>query len=231
MNPAPRLAAIIVAAGRGERMGAAVPKAFLPLAGRPLFLHSLATFARLPDTSELIVVVGADRVDEVRREVRREVDRAVTVVAGGAERQDSVACGLAAVAGAELVAVHDAARPFIRREHIAACAAAAAESGAAIVAVPAHDTVKIADADRFVTATPARASVWQAQTPQIFRTALLRRAYAAAAASAFLGTDDASLVERLGERVRLVPGAVANRKLTTPDDLAWAEWRLRQERS
>jgi len=226
--PTPTLATIVVAAGVGSRMGAGLPKAFLPLGGRPLFLHALATFGRLPQTRQLLLVVAADYLDSARTIVAADPPGPLPVdlVAGGAERQDSVAAGLARVGDAELVAVHDAARPFIRPEHIVACAAAAAADGAAIVALPARDTVKVADSDGCIAATPDRQTIWQAQTPQIFRVDLLRRAYARAAAVGLLATDDAALVERLGARVRLVAGDPTNRKLTTPDDLRWAQWWL-----
>jgi 2-C-methyl-D-erythritol 4-phosphate cytidylyltransferase len=224
----PTLAAIIVAAGRGSRMGGILPKAFLPLGRDPLFLHALQTFARLPQTRQLLLVVARDFLDDAHFLVAAgpHPTRNTEIVVGGAERQDSVAAALAHVGDADLVAVHDAARPFVRSETIHACAAAAAETGAAIVALPARDTIKIADAAGCIAATPDRRTIWQAQTPQIFRRDLLRQAYARAQADGLLGTDDASLVERLGARVRLVEGDPTNRKLTTPDDMRWAEWWL-----
>jgi len=152
------------------------------------------------------------------------------VVQGGAERQDSVAAGLARVdAAADLVIVHDAARPFVSLACLTACVEAAAAGGAAIVAVPAHDTVKRVDASGVIVDTPDRRTIWLAQTPQVFRFALLRRAYEQAQHDGFVGTDDASLVERLGAPVRVVPGEPRNRKITTPDDLLWAESHLRAQ--
>lgn len=232
-SSSPSLAAIIVAAGRGTRMAADLPKAFLPLGGRPLFVHSLEIFASLPRTRQLLLVVARDLVDTARDLVAAgpAAIAATEIVVGGAERQDSVAAGLARVGQADLVAVHDAARPFVRAATIDACARAAAEAGGAIVALPARDTIKIADESGNIVATPDRRTIWQAQTPQIFRRELLERAYAAAAEEGFLGTDDASLVERLGEVVRLVEGEPTNRKLTTPDDLQWAEWWWRSRRA
>jgi len=224
----PTLAALIVAAGRGTRLGADLPKAFVPLGGLPLFHHSLATFASLPNLSQLVLVVADERRADAARllAAAAPLPVAVEIVAGGAERQDSVAAGLAHVRDAELVAVHDAARPFVRGEQIAACVEAAAATGAALLALPAHDTIKIAAADGCVATTPDRRTIWQAQTPQIFRRELLRAAYAQAAAENFIGTDDAQLVERTGARVRLVVGDLSNRKVTTADDLLWAEWQL-----
>lgn len=220
------LAAIVVAAGQGARLGAAVPKAFVGLGGYPLFHHSLATFASLPGLRQLVLVVAAERIAFVADLLHSgpPLPIEVDVVAGGSERQESVAAGLARVQAVELVAVHDAARPFIRPETILACVRAAAESGAALVALPAQDTIKVADEQDRVRATPERRTIWQAQTPQIFHLDVLRRAHARAADDGFAGTDDAQLVERLGLPVRLVPGDPRNRKITTEDDLRWARW-------
>jgi 2-C-methyl-D-erythritol 4-phosphate cytidylyltransferase len=129
-------------------------------------------------------------------------------------------------ADAALVLVHDAARPFVSLECIEACVAAAASHGAAIAAVAAHDTVKLADPDSVIIETLDRRRIWLAQTPQVFRTALLREAYQRARSDGFVATDDAALVEHLGHAVRIVPGEPTNRKITTPDDLRWAEWYL-----
>lgn len=221
----PRMAAIVVAAGQGVRMGAALPKAFLPLAGEAMLLHSLRTFAGMGCVRQVLLVVAAERLELARGLVRDVGPVAVEVVVGGAERQDSVGNGLARVGEVELVAVHDAARPFVRAADIEACARVAATVGAALLAVPARDTIKVADAARRVVATPERSTIWQAQTPQIFQLELLRRAHAQARADGYLGTDDAALVERLGVAVELVEGDIDNRKLTTAEDLRWAEWK------
>ena len=125
-----------------------------------------------------------------------------------------------------LLLVHDAARPFVSLECVEACVAAAATHGAAIAAVAAHDTVKLADPDSVIIETLDRRRIWLAQTPQVFRTDLLREAYQRARSDGFVATDDAALVERLGHAVRIVPGESTNRKITTPDDLRWAEWYL-----
>lgn len=220
------LAAIVVAAGQGSRLGAAVPKAFVDLGGYPLFHHSLATFASLANLRQLVLVVAAERIADVSASLTSgpPLPIEVEVVAGGSERQDSVAAGLARVRSVALVAVHDAARPFVRSDTILACVRAAADCGAALVALPAQDTIKIADEHDRVMATPERRTIWQAQTPQIFHLDVLRRAHARAADDGFAGTDDAQLVERLGLPVRLVPGEPRNRKITTEEDLRWARW-------
>ncbi len=145
------------------------------------------------------------------------------LAAAGAERQHSVASGLAATdPDCEIVVVHDAARPFVAPEAIASCVAAARTHGAAILAAAVSDTVKRVDRER-ITETIPRAGLWLAQTPQVARADLLRRAHSEAARLGIVETDEAALVERLGETVVVVAGSHLNRKITTPDDLAWAE--------
>lgn len=223
------VAAILVAAGPGSRLGAGIPKAFVPLAGVPLVVRSLRALLAAPAIDQVIVVAPPEAMAEAAHLVAEGGPYRLTpeVVAGGAERQDSVRHGLAAVSDAALVLIHDAARPFVTPATIAAAIAAAREHGAAIVAVPATDTVKIAHVDGWIEATPPRARTWLAQTPQVFRTELLRAAHASADRS-HAATDDAALVEQLGHRVRLVAGSADNRKITTPDDQAWAEWQLKR---
>ena len=222
--------AIVVAAGRGTRLGGRTAKAFLPLAGQPMLAYSLHTLSTVPEVTALVLVVAADECRQAETIVKARAPwrLPIRIAVGGAERQDSVAAGLAAVdADADLVLVHDAARPFVRPDCVAACLAAAASTGAAIAAVPATDTVKLTDADGWIVDTPDRSRVWLAQTPQVFRTGLLREAYRRAAEAGRVATDDAALVEELGHRVRVVPGHPQNRKITTPEDLRWADWYAR----
>ena len=218
--------AVIVAAGRGERMAAGVPKAFIPLAGVPMFLHSVRAFDAAPSVASIAVVVPADRVEDTRALL--EGHRRATVVAGGERRQDSVRAGLDAMPEFDgVVLVHDAARPLVEVALVEAIVAAAAESGAAIPVLPVADTIKRVEGG-LVRETIDRASLGAAQTPQGFRAALLRGAYAAAARDGATLTDEAVAVERIGSPVRAIPGSPENRKLTTPDDLAWAEETLRR---
>ena len=222
--------AIVVAAGRGTRLGGRVAKAFLPIAGQPMLVYSLETLSTLPGVTALILVVAGDerRHAEAVLQTRDPWPLPIRIVDGGAERQDSVAAGLAMVdASADLVLVHDAARPFVTAECAAACVAAATTAGAVIAAVPATDTVKVTDDAGWIVATPDRRGLWLAQTPQVFRAALLKEAYRRAAEERRLATDDAALVEALGHRVRVVPGDPENRKITTPDDVRWADWYAR----
>jgi 2-C-methyl-D-erythritol 4-phosphate cytidylyltransferase len=220
-----RVAAVVVAAGRGERLGRAIPKAFVPLAGRPLLWHALQALGRAQSLDCIVPVVGAaDRRhwDALAPELAG-VSGLAPAVPGGARRQDSVRAGIAALPpDAEWVAVHDAARPLVRPADVDRVVAEAKRGGAALLATPVRDTVKRVQEGRVVE-TPPRAELWAAQTPQVFRTAVLREALAKAEADGFTGTDDAELVERLGVRVRVVEGDARNLKITRPEDLPLAE--------
>ena len=214
------LGIVIAAAGRGTRLGRSSPKAFLTLAGAPLVTHAVRPFLSHPDVVRIAVVVPDP---EAAASVPGLDDPRVTLVRGGAERQDSVAAGIAALGDVDLILVHDAARPLLEPETIRAVAEAAALHGAALPVVPVPDTVKELDGNGVVLRSPARDRLGLAQTPQGFRAGLLRRAHARAAADGFRGTDEASLVERLGEKVVAVPGSARNFKVTTADDLKRAE--------
>jgi len=220
-----RTVALVLAAGRGERLGHALPKGLVPLAGRPLLLYALAALEAVDEVDRLIPVVPADALDRFEQALRaaRGLHKLAPAVVGGRERQDSVRAGLAALpAGVELVAVHDAARPCVRPEAVRRVIEAARATGAAILAVPVRDTIKRVVAGRVVE-TPPRAECWAAQTPQVFRVEILREALAKAETEGTLGTDDAQLVEALGVPVCVVPGDADNLKITSPEDLVWAE--------
>jgi 2-C-methyl-D-erythritol 4-phosphate cytidylyltransferase len=229
-----KTSAIVVAAGRGTRMGAVGGKGFLAVGGEPMAIYSIRTLVKLRDLLSIVLVLGADHQKRAASIVADFGPWPIPVylTRGGAERQDSVAAGLALVdPAADLVIVHDAARPFVPLRCFQACIETAVRSGAAIVAVPAHDTIKVVDAEMEIVKTLDRRTIWLAQTPQVFRADLLRRAYAQARADRYTATDDAMLVERLGVTVRVVPGELVNRKITTPDDLDWAESYLRGQRA
>jgi 2-C-methyl-D-erythritol 4-phosphate cytidylyltransferase len=215
--------AILVAAGRGERMGAARPKAFLVLGGRPLLLRAAHAFEATAEVAGIVAVVPPGE-EAATRDLLRLVPKLKAVVAGGATRQDSVRAGLAAlpVDFEGIVLVHDAARALVEPALIAAVARAAAETGAAIPVLPLVDTIKRVREGR-VTETLDRAELAAAQTPQGFRRALLVQAYERAARDQAAVTDEAMAVERLGHAVAAVPGSARNLKITTPHDLAWAE--------
>jgi 2-C-methyl-D-erythritol 4-phosphate cytidylyltransferase len=215
--------AILVAAGRGERMEAERPKAFLDLGGEPLLLRAARAFEAAPSVGRLVAVVP-DAQTETARQLLAPLPKLLAVVAGGERRQDSVLAGLGQVPDdfEGVVLVHDAARPLVDVELIEAVAQQAAATGAALPVLPLVDTVKRVRGGRVVE-TLDRAELGGAQTPQGFRCALLREACEAARRAGLAVTDEAMAVERLGHAVYAVPGSKRNRKITTPDDLAWAE--------
>jgi 2-C-methyl-D-erythritol 4-phosphate cytidylyltransferase len=225
--------ALVLAAGRGERLGGAIPKAFVPLAGKPMLLHALAAISAAPAIDFVVPVVARSelpRMDALAAELAG-IRGMRPAVAGGVERQDSVAAGLAALPPeTELVAVHDAARPLVGARAVARVVDAARASGAAILAVPARDTIKRVRGGRIL-GTPLRSECYAAQTPQVFRVDLLREALEKAAADRFLGTDDSELVERLGVPVDLVSGEESNFKVTNRADMAAAERWLTDQRA
>lgn len=215
-----RITALIPAGGVGTRVGSRTPKQFLELGGGPILAQTVGHFARHPSVDAIVVAAPAAHVERARRALGRLGRRgALTVVAGGQTRQESVWLALqAAPAATTMVVVHDAVRPFITRALIDAVAAAAREGGAAICALPVAETVKRVRGD-VVEATVDRAGLWTVQTPQAFRADLLREAHEKARRDGVVGTDDAALVERLGHPVKVVRGLESNLKITTPDDL------------
>lgn len=217
--------AVIVAGGSGSRFGGDTPKQYLVLGGRPMLELTLSRFMAASSIRSIVVVVAADRVAALQAELPRHFTKVQQVVAGGATRQDSMACGVMALAVEPdtIVAVHDAARPFIFPETIDACVTAARQHGAAIVALNARDTIKQIDTAHVITKTIPRETIWQAQTPQAFRCELLQRAIKHARETGVQGTDEAALVEALGVPVMVVPGHPWNIKVTTPDDMVLAE--------
>jgi 2-C-methyl-D-erythritol 4-phosphate cytidylyltransferase len=196
------------------------------LAGRPVLSHTLAQFAQVEEVAEVVVAVPADQVAHAREVFGRQIapGRPLRFVAGGAERPESVALALAATdSSTELVAIHDAVRPFIRPAVIREALRVALEHGAAVVGRPVDHTVKRVAEDRRILATVPRQELWIAQTPQVFRRALLAEAYANRGRMAGHITDDAQLVEALGREVVMVLGDAANLKITTPEDLRMCE--------
>jgi len=213
---------VLVAGGRGRRFGGEVAKQFQPLAGVPLLAWAARRVSTVPGVTTLVVVAAPEEYERCRA-LLASLALPLRLAPAGEERQQSVSSGLALLeAACELVIVHDAVRPLVEPRAVAACVEAARATGAAVLAAPVADTVKRADGG-LVAETVPRHGLWLAQTPQVFRTDLLRRAHAEAARLGVLATDDAALVERLGAPVRIVPGSPLNRKITTPDDLAWAE--------
>jgi 2-C-methyl-D-erythritol 4-phosphate cytidylyltransferase len=219
------VSAIIVAAGAGVRMGG-IDKLFADVGGMPLLARTLAAFEECPSVDQIILVASESNLDRCWKLVRAYGFKKVTeLVPGGARRQDSVQQGLDRVKDSPWVLIHDGVRPFIDDSMVAAGIEAAREHGAAVAAVPVKDTIKVVNADHLVRNTPKRESLWIAQTPQVFRTEVIRAAYRDAFGDF---TDDAMLLERLGQPVKVYQGSYENIKITTPEDLDLAECILRR---
>ena len=220
-----KTAAIIVAAGRGERMGG-VDKVFAPLAGKPVLAWSVEVFQKSPLVDRIVIVLSQNNLEQGRKMVADTGWSKVSDVCnGGEERQQSVANGLELLDECQWVLIHDAARPLLAETLIKNGLEAAWESGAAVAALPVTDTIKLADDDGFVIGTPPRKSLWAVQTPQVFQFDIIKNAHHLAGG---MDTDDASLVERLNHHVKLYHGTPDNIKITTPADLAIAETLLKR---
>jgi len=232
MRPAHgRVAAIIPAAGEGRRMGGAVPKQFLQIGGREILARTLAVFEACVAIDDVWVVVAAEQCALCQSTIveRYGLRKVRGVVAGGTTRQESVWHGLQQVAQAVgLVVVHDGVRPFVTELLLQQTLDHANRFGAAIAAVPLKDTLKRVSAAGTVEATVPREHLWRVQTPQAFQHALLRRAFQHAWQQGLQATDEAGLIEALGNAVRIVPSYEHNVKITTPDDLVFCEMFLRE---
>jgi 2-C-methyl-D-erythritol 4-phosphate cytidylyltransferase len=232
------IAAILPAAGLGTRMGADTPKQFLELDGTPLVIHSVRRIASCPLVTDIFVATRADVVDSLEERIRGErVMQSVRVVRGGDSRQDSVALALQEVSNeTEIVLVHDAVRPFVTREQIARVIEEARRCQAAILGIPAMDTVKevkrasLPEDVALIIGTIPRERIVLAQTPQAFSTKLIKEAFARAQADGVNASDEAGLVERLGHHVHVVLGSERNIKITKPADMDLARFYLEQER-
>ena len=223
------VSAIIVAAGKGTRMGANVDKLWLEVAGRPVVAHTWRQFNDAACVDEIILVVR-DGMQSLFTELAEKFhfQKPFRIIIGGVERQDSVGNGLAAVsAETEIVAIQDAARPCTSADLIAATIVAARETGAAVAAQPVTDTIKETADGRIISRTVDRSKLWSVQTPQTFRVAVIRRAIAAAHKKNLILTDDTAACELIGQPVQLVKSATPNPKVTVPADLPFIENLLR----
>jgi len=215
-----KVGAIIVAAGTSSRM-VGIDKVFADLNGEPLLARVLTVFQNCHSVDEIVIVLARKILGQGRKMVKDHGWPKVTAVcAGGPRRQDSVREGLGKLTDCEWVIIHDGARPCINADLIERGLRAARENGAAIAGVPVKDTIKIVSRRRFIQQTPARQSLWAAQTPQVFRYGLISEAYRQMNIDV---TDDASLVEQLGHKVEVYMGSYQNIKVTTPEDLAVAQ--------
>jgi 2-C-methyl-D-erythritol 4-phosphate cytidylyltransferase/2-C-methyl-D-erythritol 2,4-cyclodiphosphate synthase len=212
--------AIIPAGGVGSRMGLDMPKQYYDLLGIPILVHTLRAFELVPEIDGVIVVVPREHVRVTEKLVGQYGLAKVTqVVAGGRLRQNSVANGLAAVpVETQFVVVHDGARPLVTPELIRRCLVAAQENGAAMAALAVKDTLKAVEVTGVIRTTVDRSSLWQAQTPQVMRADVLRRAMAEVGRD-FIGTDEAAFLEAIGEKMVVVEGSERNIKITRPEDL------------
>ncbi len=240
--------AIIVSAGKGRRFSEGKEKGseygstklgpgpmkisrgkkqFQLLAGKPILAHTLDRFEACPLIRSVLLVVGQEDMDHCVEEIveRYGYKKISQIVPGGRRRQDSVRKGIDALSGdADVVVIHDGVRPFVTQELIEESIHAALRFEAALVAMPVKDTIKIVHHDGTVMKTLDRETLWQIQTPQAFRVSLIKEAHRRATEEGFVGTDDASLVERLGVKVHVIPGSYSNLKITTPEDLIMAEF-------
>ncbi len=220
---------LIPAAGMGRRMGTSVNKQYLDLAGKPILAHTLALFDQHPQVEHIYPILPADEIDYCRQQIIEPYvfSKIRKLVPGGVERQDSVRNGLLALAEdgldqpERIVLVHDGARPLFNPRLLAELIEIIVAKGACIVGAPAKDTIKEVD-EGVIRGTLVRQRLWQAQTPQGFRYRLLAEAFRSADAADFLGTDDASLLERIGQPVAMLAGDYRNIKVTTPEDLVIA---------
>jgi 2-C-methyl-D-erythritol 4-phosphate cytidylyltransferase len=219
-NNQQKVGAVIVAAGESRRMGG-VDKVFAPLGRRPVLAHVLDAFESCNSISQIVVVVSRKNLERCRKLiVEKGLSKPIEVCVGGRRRQDSVAAGLSRLNHCHWVVIHDGARPLVTRDLIERGLEAAKETGAAVAAIPVTDTIKVTGDDRIVHQTPPRQNLWAVQTPQVFRHSLIAEAYKKANSEV---TDDASLVEQLGYKVKLYIGAYDNIKITTNNDLLIAE--------
>lgn len=219
-----KVGAIVVAAGSSRRMGG-LDKIFANLAGKPLLAHTVDAFQRCPSIDRVVIVLSQDKLGEGQRLVKEHNWSKVTQVCpGGARRQDSVREGLKRLSGCQWVVIHDGARPCLGLDLIERGLEEARHSGAAIAAIPVKDTIKVVASDAFVEGTPNRDSLWAVQTPQVFRFDIIAEAYRKARGEV---TDDATLVEQSGYKVKVYPGSDTNIKVTSPEDLSFAETILR----
>jgi 2-C-methyl-D-erythritol 4-phosphate cytidylyltransferase len=220
--------AIIVAAGKGSRMGLGYNKVFADLCGRPVLDHTIGAFAESGLVGTLVLVISPDDEEKAAKICLPYKERLnVILTIGGAERQDSVYNGLKALPGnVDVVLIHDGARPFVDRRIIEKSIYKAMVHGAACAGIPAKDTIKIVDDEKRIVSTPERRFMWQAQTPQSFKKDIIINAYIYASENGIQETDDAGVAEKAGIKVVMFEGSFRNIKLTSPEDFRMAEYFL-----
>ncbi len=223
--------AIIPAAGKGIRMGTEIQKQFLQLADKEVIIHTLEKFENCEVIDEIIVVTGEEMIPYMESLIQTyQLKKVVKIIKGGKERQDSVYQGLKNVnEKSDIIVIHDGVRPFILESDMIKTIEGAKESGACILGVPSKDTMKVCSKNQEVVHTPSRDTLWAVQTPQTFRKDILLRGFNKAYRDDFVGTDESTLVERLGIRVKVATGSYDNIKITTKEDLFLAEALLKRK--
>ena len=225
---------IVAAAGMSNRMGSRINKQFIAINNKPILAHTLEKFEKCKLVDEIIVVSKEGEVEYCKKEIVKKYGfRKVTnIVRGGKERQDSIYNGILALnEKADIVLTHDGARPFVKIESIEEGIKGVVKYGACVIGVPVKDTVKVIDSENIVHHTPKRSLLWAAQTPQCFWTHLLKEGYEMAADEGIIGTDDSSLVEKIGPPIKMIMGTYDNIKITTPEDLVVADSMLKDKKS
>ncbi len=218
-----RTIAIVLAAGSGVRMKSTINKHLLPLAGKPVIVHTLLAFERCAAIDAIVLVTSAENSEAYRALIAEyNITKVSRIVLGGETRQASAHNGIRAAEVCDVILIHDGARPLIAQQEIEAVIRDAAEYGGAVVAVPAKDTT-VRVREGFIAAQLDRSTLWQVQTPQGFKADIIREAYEIAARDGVQSTDDTGLVTRLGKMVKITPGSYANIKITTLEDLVIAE--------
>ena len=221
--------AIIPAAGSGKRIREDMPKQYILLAGLPLLTHTILKFQESALVDEIILVVRRDDLGWVRENIlsKHNLTKVTKVVGGGAERQDSVACGLQEIyetsRGDDIVIVHDGARPFVDQKKIEESIIGARERGACILGLRIRETLKRVDKNGIIQSTIPSKGLWIAQTPQAFKLPLIKKAFLLAKREGFYGTDEASLIERLPHDIKVIEGSFWNMKITYPEDFQMAD--------
>lgn len=218
---------IVAIGGSGKRMGLGYPKQFLQYKGKPLFVNILEVADRCPIVKNIVLVTKKELIDEVKEVCKTfEIKKVSHIVEGGAERQDSIYNGLKCCELNSLIAIQDGVRPFFKEEYIIKTYEALINDknlNGVVIGMPVKDTIKIVDENGVIKSTPKRATLFMAQTPQVFRGDILIKSYQKAKVDGFLGTDDSSLVERYFGNVKLLEGDYENIKITTIDDMKFLE--------
>lgn len=223
---------IIAAAGMSNRMGSKINKQFIAINGKPILAHTIEKFEKCRYIDEIILVAKEEEIEYCRKEIIKKYrfKKVSNVIRGGKERHDSIYNGILALnENTDIVLTHDGARPFVKNKNIEDGIEGVMEYGACIIGVPVTDTIKSVGKDNTIKETPERSLLWAAQTPQCFLKDILIKSYDKAMKDNFLGTDDSSIVERMGYDVRMIMGSYENIKITTPEDIVLAESLLKDK--